>query len=231
MKILVALLAVALVSCTGSHGPTASAPRLSSPTPSPIAVNPIDSKAADFRTRLDLLLAEHVMIVAKESSASNRGDEYTGYLHLLSANGKDLTELFRSALGDTAASSFDQIWSAENDYLVHYTIGLVTHDRSKSDAAFGGLRAVFVRQKDEVMSRTAHWTDVCSLAAGPQINWHEAGDARFGRRFIHDVRICQSELGSRFRDVVDHHGERVVVERQAALGASRGGAGRWRRHG
>jgi hypothetical protein len=154
LKILVALVAMALLSCTGSHGPAASAPRLSSPTPSPIVLNPTDSKAADFRTRLDLLLAEHVMVVAKESSAANRPDEYTSYLHLLTSNGNDLTELVRSALGDTAASTFDLIWSAQNDYIVNYTIGLVTHNKSKSDAAIGSLRAAFVHQFSQFLTTT-----------------------------------------------------------------------------
>lgn len=94
------------------------------------------------------------MVVAKESSAASRPEEYTSYLHLLTSNGKDITELVRSALGDTAASTFDQIWSAHNDYLVNYTIGLVTHNKSKSDAAIGALRGTFVRLFSHFLSTT-----------------------------------------------------------------------------
>jgi hypothetical protein len=145
-----ALAALMLFSCTTSHGPSASSTRLASQ--SPLAVNPADSKAADFRTRLDLLLGEHVMVVAKQSAATGRSDEYTSYLHLLTANGSDLTELIRSALGDTAAARFDKIWSAQNDNLVTYTIGLVTHNTSKAAGAISGLVSGFVPQFSQFVS-------------------------------------------------------------------------------
>jgi hypothetical protein len=136
-----ALAALTLFACTSSRGPVASGTRLTSPSP-----NPADSKAADLRTRLDLLLGEHVTVIAKESSAARRSDEFAGYLHLLTTNGSDLTDLVRSALGSTASARFDTIWSAQNDYLVNYTIGLVTHKKSKSDAAAASLVNGFVPQ-------------------------------------------------------------------------------------
>ncbi|MDQ6879297.1 MAG: hypothetical protein M3082_16705 [Candidatus Dormibacteraeota bacterium] len=139
-----ALVAVALAGCRGSQGSPASTARLTSP--SPVVLNPADSKAADLRTRLDLLLGEHVIVIAKESSAAGSTDEYTSYLRLLTSNGNDLTELVRSALGDTAATRFDQIWSAQNDYLVTYTIALLTHDQGKADAAMSSLVGAFVPQ-------------------------------------------------------------------------------------
>ncbi len=142
--------AATLLSCTSSTGPAASAPRLASP--SPVVANPADSKAADFRTRLDLLLGEQVILVAKEASAARRADEYTSYLRLLTSNGNDLTELVRSALGDTAATRFGQIWSAQNDYLVNYTIGLLTHVKSKSDLAWSGLATKFVPQFSQFLT-------------------------------------------------------------------------------
>jgi hypothetical protein len=109
-----------------------------------VAVNPADSKAADLRIRLDLLLAEHVMVVAKESAAAAaHNDEYTGYLSLLTtANG--LADVMRSAFGDTAAAQFQQLWGVQDGYLVDYTIGLVTHNQSKSNGAMSGLINGFV---------------------------------------------------------------------------------------
>jgi hypothetical protein len=143
------LVAVALVGCTGRGSP-ASAPRVTSPTPG--ALNPADSKAADLRTQLDLLLGEHVVVLAKGLSASSRTDEYTSYLRLLTSNGNDLAELVRSALGDTAATRFGQIWSAQNDYFVNYTIGLVTHNQAKADAAMSGLVSAFVPQFSQFLT-------------------------------------------------------------------------------
>jgi hypothetical protein len=133
------LVATVLLGCTTSRGPTASGARVTSPIP-----NPADSKAADLRTRLDLLLGEHVIVIAKESSAARRGQEFTSYLRLLTSNGNDLTELVRSALGDAAATTFSKAWSAQNDYLVNYTIGLVTHNKAKADSSMSNLIGVFV---------------------------------------------------------------------------------------
>src|SRR4029077_12784258 len=97
-----------LLGCTSSGGPSASAPPAASP--SPVALNPAETKAADLRTRLDLLLGEHVIAIAKESAAAGRSDEYSSYLHLLTSNGTELTDLMRSAFGDRAAATFDLIW-------------------------------------------------------------------------------------------------------------------------
>jgi succinate dehydrogenase flavin-adding protein (antitoxin of CptAB toxin-antitoxin module) len=147
---LAALAAVAVVSCTGSAQSHASPSPVASV--SPIAANPAESKAADFRIRLDLLLGEHVMIIAKQSSAPARQAEYTGYLRLLTANSSDLTELVRSALGDSVATRFEQLWNAQNDDLVNYTIGLVTHNKAKADAAISLLSDTFVPQFSQFLN-------------------------------------------------------------------------------
>lgn len=139
-------------SCSNSSGPQASAPRLSSS--SPVVVNPADSKAADLRTRLDLLLGEHVMVIAKESAAAaSHNDEYTGYLGLLTS-ATDLIDLMRSAFGDTAAGQFQQLWSVQDGYLVGYTIGLVTHNQTKSNGAISGLINGFVPQFSQFVATT-----------------------------------------------------------------------------
>ena len=150
MRTLAAVAALAFVGCTATPQSAATPTLVASP--SPIATNSAESKAADFRTRLDLLLGEHVIIIAKESSAPARQAEYTSYLHLLTTNGADLTELVRSALGDNEAARFEQIWTGQNDDLVTYTIGLVTHDKAKSDRAIAGLAGTFVPQFSQFLS-------------------------------------------------------------------------------
>ena len=146
------LAALTQFSCSTSPGPQASASRLSSS--SPAVVNPADSKAADLRTRLDLLLGEHVIVVAKESAAAaDHNDEYTEYLGLLT-NATDLVDLMRSAFGDTAAGQFQQLWAVQNGYQVDYTIGLVTHNPSKSNGAMSGLINGFVPQFSQFVATT-----------------------------------------------------------------------------
>jgi hypothetical protein len=148
-----ALAAVALVGCTAA--PQSAGTPTPVVSPSPITSTSADSKAADFRVRLDLLLGEHVLIIAKESSAPARQSEYTSYLRLLTANGTDLTELVRSAMGDSLASRFEQIWSAQNDHLVSYTIALVTHNQAKTSAAMIGMSGMFVPQFSQFLSDVA----------------------------------------------------------------------------
>ena len=135
---------MAVVACSDSNpGTPASGSRLSSPSP---AGNSADSKAADLRARLDLLLGEHVIVITKESlaAAANRADEYAGYATLLTVNGSDLTGVVTSAFGASAAARFDQIWSAQNNYFVDYTVGIVSHNDSKTSGAASSLVNGFV---------------------------------------------------------------------------------------
>ena len=108
-------------------------------------MNPADSKAADLRTRIDLLLGEQVMVVAKQAvAASNRTDEYAGYATLLTTNANSLVDVMRSAYGNSAASQFDQAWRIQTGHLIDYTIGLVTHNEAKSSGAKSGIANGFV---------------------------------------------------------------------------------------
>ena len=146
-KVLVVSVLVALTSagCSLSNSNSGPSPQ---PSPSPALVLASDSKAADLRTRLDLLLGEHVFLIAKESAAAagTRTDEYTAYTSLLTTNGSDLTNLMSSAFGDTAGAQFDQIWSASNGFFVDYTVGLVTHNPDKANGAISNLTKTFVPQ-------------------------------------------------------------------------------------
>ena len=167
MRTLAALAALAIVGCTAA--PQSAASPSPAAAASPVATNSAESKAADFRIQLDLLLGEHVIIIAKQSSAPARPAEYTSYLRLLTANSADLTELVRSAMGDSVAARFEQIWNAQNDYLVNYTIGLVTHDQAKADAAQSGLAGTFVPQFSQFLA------DVAQVPSGlmvPLISQH-----------------------------------------------------------
>jgi hypothetical protein len=141
IAVTVALLAACGPSATGA-----------SPTPPPSAsasptARPADSKAADLRTQLDLLLGEQVMVVAKQAvAAANHTDEYAGYLTLLASNTNSLAEVMRSAFGNTAATQFAQAWAIQNGYLADYTIGVVTHNAAKSNGAMSGLVNGFTPQ-------------------------------------------------------------------------------------
>lgn len=140
---LVAVLGLMVVACSGSGNDTTSSSSRTSSPPSTAVL----SQAADLRTHLDLLLGEHVMIVAKESAgAATHSDEYTGYTALLTTNLTDLSALMRQAFGNTAADEFSQAWSKQNANLVDYAIGVVTHSDAKANAAMSALSNGFVTQ-------------------------------------------------------------------------------------
>jgi hypothetical protein len=142
----VSAVAFAMIACSNSSSPntTSSASRTSTP---PSAANPADTKAADLRTHLGLLLGEQVLLIAKQSAAAvNHSDSYSGYTTLLTTNGADLANVLRSAFGNAAADQLSQSWSIENGYLVDYTIGVVTHNQNKADGAISGLVNGFVPQ-------------------------------------------------------------------------------------
>jgi hypothetical protein len=149
-----ALAVLVLFACTPFD--TASNPS-PSPTGSPVpSARPADSKAADLRTQLDLLLGEHAMVVAKQAvAATNHTDEYSGYLTLLASNANSLVDVMRSAFGNSAASQFAQAWGIQNGYLVDYTIGVVTHNDNKSNGAMSGLVNGFTPQFAQLIASLA----------------------------------------------------------------------------
>src|SRR4029077_10321003 len=119
---LLVFVALAAIACSNpGAGPPASGARLSSPN---APASTVDSKAADLRARLDLLLGEHVIVIAKGSLAAtaNRADEYAGYATLLTINGNDLSAVMKTAFGASSAARFDQIWAQQTTYFVDYTV-------------------------------------------------------------------------------------------------------------
>jgi len=132
-------LGIVLLACSSSGGAVVT------PSGSPSAA--ASNRAADLRTQLDLLLAEHVMIVAKESAAAvNHSDQYSSYTALLTTNSNDLTNLLGRAFGNTAATQLAQAWGIQNGYLVDYAIGVVTHNDAKANGAMSGLVNGFAPQ-------------------------------------------------------------------------------------
>ena len=151
----VAVLGILALACNPTGG--GQTPGGSSP-----AASVAGTQAADLRTRLDLLLGEQVMIVAKESAAAvNHSDDYAGYTALLTANSSDLADLMRRAFGNSAAAQLAQQWNVQNGYLVDYAIAVVTHNDGKASGAMSGLTNGFVPQFAQLVS------DVSQLPLDP----------------------------------------------------------------
>ena len=113
-----------------------------------------DSKAADLRVRLNLLLSEQVMIIAKESEAAAfETRALVGYAHLLDVNAGELALIVRNAYGNRSAEEFYTAWQVLNRDLVEYGTGLVTHNQTMSDKFSSDLTSNFVPRFTQVVNR------------------------------------------------------------------------------
>ena len=133
--------------CSGSGGGTAS----STPTPTPATTV---SKAADLRTKLDLLLGEHLIIASKATGAAlgGRAAEFAAYGDALNKNGTDIGALVGAAYGTDAQNKFNQIWSAHNGFFVDYTTGVAKKDKAMQEKAVADLTGTYVPQFADFIS-------------------------------------------------------------------------------
>lgn len=112
------------------------------------AVVAVNSKAADLRVTIDLLLSEHMVLAAKATGAALGGDarkdEFAAYGALLAKNGTDVGELVGTAYGVEAKTSFNAIWTAHNNQFVEYTKGVAANNQTQKDNALAALRTTYV---------------------------------------------------------------------------------------
>ena len=113
-----------------------------------------DSKAADLRTKLDLLLGEHIILATKAtgSALGGRTDEFKAYGDLLNKNGTDLGAMIGAAFGADAEDQFNKIWSAHNGFFVDYTTGVAKKDKAMQDKAVQDLTTVYVPQFSKLIA-------------------------------------------------------------------------------
>jgi len=162
-----AALALALLACgTGQTGGQRS------PVPSQAAAN--DTRAADLRARLDLLLGEHLLLSARATGAAlgGRADEFAAYATQLNRSAADLGDLVGGALGVEVESGFSQAWSAHDTHVVEYATGAATHDQDRRAAAVSGLTTEYVPQVADVLAGATGMpkASVDDLAAA-QVRW------------------------------------------------------------
>jgi len=176
---LAAALGLLAAACGGSNSVIDYGAGSGARTGSPSA--PVASQAADLRTHLDLLLAEQVVIVAKETAAAvNHDDAYVGYTSLLTANQSDLGTIVATAFGNTAADNFMNGWSMANAALVDYGIGVVTHNDARSSSAMSALSGT-------AMPKLAAQVSDMSGLAGDNMTQLLTQQAQDDKTFIDDL--------------------------------------------
>jgi uncharacterized membrane protein YqgA involved in biofilm formation len=106
------------------------------------------SKAADLRTKLDILLGEHLILASKATGAALAGnnDSFAAYGKLLGTNGTDIGAMIGAAYGQQAQDQFNQIWSAHDGFFVDYTKGVAANDDAAKSKAVDNLTNQYVPQ-------------------------------------------------------------------------------------
>lgn len=115
-------------------------------TAPPTTSAPSTLSAEDLRTKVNVLLADHMTLAAKSTGAAlgGREAEFTAYANQLNINGTDLGELVGAAYGDAAENQFNTIWSAHNGFFVDYTNGVATKNEEAKTKAVNDLTNIYV---------------------------------------------------------------------------------------
>ncbi|GAC1332235.1 MAG: hypothetical protein NVSMB17_11130 [Candidatus Dormibacteria bacterium] len=140
--------AFALAACGGGNSSNSGSGSTSSSPSSASTGVATDSKAADLRTKFNLLLGEHLILASKATGAAlgGRADEFKAYGTLLNTNGTDLGDMVGAAYGDAAKTQFNGIWSAHNGFFVDYTTGVAKKDKAMQDKAVKDLTETYIPQ-------------------------------------------------------------------------------------
>lgn len=141
------LAACAKGSTTSAAAPTDNPAASSSPSATAAALV-VDSKAANLRTSVNLLFAEHldVAIKAVDAALGGRTEEFAAYGDILNTNGTDIGGLIGQVYCADAQTKFNGIWSAHNADFVEYTQGLAAKDKAKQTDAVNKLTTVYIPQ-------------------------------------------------------------------------------------
>lgn len=131
----VALLSVA---CADTMSKTTSKPAVPHHSRAPVASA---IPAADLRTGLNTLLAEHVLLagVATGHALGGRDVAFKAAAGALDANSVDIAKAIGSVYGPDAEQAFLPLWRRHIGFVVDYTVGLATKDAAKQTKAVSEL--------------------------------------------------------------------------------------------
>ncbi len=112
------------------------------PVPTPTPIPPSSStKAADLRSTLNLLLAEHVVLGTNASAAAfgGRDAEFKAAATAVGGNSVDLSKAIGSVYGADAEIAFLALWKTHIGFIGDYRTGVITKDKAKQDKAVADL--------------------------------------------------------------------------------------------
>jgi len=98
-------------------------------------------KAGDLRIALNNLLTEHVALAASATLGALSGNkaQFQAAAAQLDANSDDLIRAVGSVYGPDAERAFGPLWKKHIGFVVDYTTGLATNNKTKQDKAVQDL--------------------------------------------------------------------------------------------
>jgi hypothetical protein len=102
-----------------------------------------DVTAADLRSKLTVVLNEHVILAADATNAAlgGRQAEFDAAVAELDRNSQDLSEMVAAAYGDSAGEAFLPLWRKHIGFFVDYTTAVGANDQAAADKAVADLTA------------------------------------------------------------------------------------------
>ena len=97
--------------------------------------------AAELRTGLNALFAEHIYLAAAATNAAlgGRDAEFKAAAGALDANSVDIAKAIGSVYGPEAERAFLHLWRRHIGFVVDYTVGVATKDKAKQDKGVSDL--------------------------------------------------------------------------------------------
>lgn len=105
------------------------------------AFTPATNPASDLRTTLNTLLQEHVYLAAAAtgSALGGRDGDFKAAAGALDANSVALSKAIGSVYGADAETAFLALWRKHIGFVVDYTVGVATSDKTKQDKSVNAL--------------------------------------------------------------------------------------------
>jgi hypothetical protein len=101
----------------------------------------LNSSAASLQSMLNVTLREHVYLAAAATGAAlgGRTAEFQAAAGALDANSIDLAKAIGTVYGDGAEQAFLPLWRKHIGFVVEYTVGIATKDKTKQSKAVADL--------------------------------------------------------------------------------------------
>ncbi|HEV7864226.1 MAG TPA: hypothetical protein VGR20_16070 [Acidimicrobiia bacterium] len=142
LRLVAAVLAFGLLGAACGSTSSANGKVDESTTTTTIAKGP-DTTAAQLRSKLNGVLAEHVYLASAATGAAlgGRADEFTAAAAALEGNSDALTGYIAAVFGAEAGKAFDPLWKKHVTLFMAYAQGLAAHDGGKAAQAVSDLNA------------------------------------------------------------------------------------------